>query len=124
MTYAQLTGKDNALLKTLRRLNRNPEKDSTGQIAIEGIRILEEAEKSGCEIEAAVIVEGFGKHSREKQLLARWRARGIRVFLVSEKLFSSVSAVRTPQGAMALGRAPKYILNEIQPEERILALCA
>jgi len=124
MTYARLTGKDNTLLKTLRGLNRNPEKDSGGQIAIEGVRVLEEAENSGCEIEAAVIAEGFGKEPREKNLLERWRARGIRVFLVSEKLFASISAVRAPQGAMALGRAPRFTLNEIQPKERILAICA
>jgi TrmH family RNA methyltransferase len=124
MTYARLTGKDNFLLKTLRRLSRNPEKDSCGQMAIEGVRVLEEAENCSCEIEAAIIAEGFGKDSREKNLLERWQARGIRVFLVSEKIFASISAVRTPQGAMALGRAPRYVLNEIQPKERILALCA
>ncbi|MCL2878511.1 MAG: hypothetical protein FWF13_07015, partial [Acidobacteria bacterium] len=102
MTYTRLTGKDNQLLKTLRKLSRNPEKDSGVQMAIEGVRVLEEAEKSGCMIEAAVIAEGFGKEPREKNLLERWRARGIRVFQLSEKLFASISAVRTPQGAMAL----------------------
>ena len=124
MTYARLTGKDNSLLKTLRKLNRNPEKVSGEQIAIEGVRLLEEAEKSNCEIEAAIIAEGFGKEPREKHLLERWRTRGIRVFIVSEKLFTSISAVRTPQGAMALGRAPRYVLTEIRTKERILALCA
>ena len=124
MTYARLTGKDNALLKTLRKLNRNPGKNSDEQMAIEGVRVLEEAENSRCKIEAAIITDGFGKEPREKQLLERWRARGISVFLINEKLFTSISAVRTPQGAMALGRAPRYLLNEIQPKEKILALCA
>ena len=124
MTYPRLTGKDNTLLKTLRKLNRNPGKNSEGQIAIEGVRVLEEAENSRCIVEAAVITESFGKEPREKQLLERWRARGIRVFLVSEKLFTSISAVRTPQGAMALGRTPRYFLNEIHPKERFLTLCA
>ena len=124
MTYIRLTGKDNPLLKTLRKLNRNPEKDAGGQMAIEGIRVLEEAEKSGCEIDAVVITDGFGNEPREKNLLERWRARGIRIFQVAEKLFASISAVRTPQGAMALVRAPQYTLDGIQLKERILILCA
>ena len=124
MTFQRLTGKDNTLLKTLRKLNRNPENDPGGQIAIEGIRVLEEAEKSGCAIEAAVIAEGFGKEHRENNLLDRWRTRGISVFQVSEKLFATISAVRAPQGAMALVRAPLRILEGIKVKERVLILCA
>jgi len=122
--YTQLTGKDNPLLKTLRKLNRNPEKCPGEQMAIEGVRVLEEAENAGCKVDAVVITEGFGNESREKKLLERWLARKIRVFQVSEKNFASISAVRTPQGAMALARAPRYSLNEIQPKERGLILCA
>ena len=124
MTYARLTGKDNPLLKTLRKLNRNPEKDSGGRMAIEGVRALEEAENSGCAIEAAVISDSFGKEPREKILLDRWRARGIRIFQVGEKLFASISAVRTPQGAMALVCAPLHSLGGIRHKEPALILCA
>ena len=125
MTYKRLTGKDNPLLKTLRKLNRNPEDDSGGgRMAIEGVRVLEEAENSGCAIEAAVIAEGFGKEPREVNLLERWHVRGIRVFQVGEKIFSSISAVRTPQGAMALVYAPRRVLGDIRLRERALILCA
>ena len=120
----RLTGKSNPLLKTLRKLKQNPEKDSGGRMAIEGVRVLEEAENSGCEIEAVVIADGFGEEPREKNLIERWRARGIRVFRVGENLFASVSAVKTPQGAMALVRAPQYTLSGIPPEKRALILCA
>jgi len=120
----RLTGKDNTLLKTLRKLNRNPEKDSGGRMAVEGIRVLEEAEKSGCETEAVVITEDFGKEPRENNLLERWSARGIRVFQVGEKLFASISAVRAPQGAMALLRAPRHALKDIIPKKCTLILCA
>ena len=121
----KLTGKDNPLLKTLRKLNRNPEKGSGGErMAVEGIRVLEEAENSGCEIDAVVIAEGFGQESREKNLIERWRARGIRVFEVGGNLFAAISAVRTPQGAMALARAPRHSLDDIQPKKRVLILCA
>ena len=92
-------------------------------MAIEGVRILEEAENSGCEIEAVVIADGFGKEPREKNLLDRWRTRGISVFQVGENLFASISAVRTPQGAAALGRVPQYSLSEIVRGERALILC-
>jgi TrmH family RNA methyltransferase len=124
MTYTRLTGKDNLLLKTLRKLSRNPEDDSGGRMAIEGVRILEEAENSSCAIEAVVITENFGKEPREKKLLDRWQTRGIRVFQVNENLFASISAVRTPQGAMALARTPRHILGEIKPKEPALILCA
>jgi len=122
--YTRLTGKDNPLLKTLRKLSRNSEKGGGGQIAIEGIRVLEEAEKSGCEIDAIVITEGFGGESRENNLLERCLSRGIRVFQVGEKLFASISAVRTPQGAIALVRSPRYALDAIQTGDNTLILCA
>ena len=124
MIYTRLTGKDNPLLKALRKLNRNPEKCDGEQMAIEGVRMLEEAENAGCEIDAIVITEGFGNETREIKLLERWRARRIRVFLVGEKTFTSITAVRTPQGAMALARAPRYVLDEIYLKERVLILCA
>jgi len=93
-------------------------------MALEGVRVLEEAENAGCEIDAVVITENFGNENRERKLLERWRARRIRVFLIGEKTFSSISAVRTPQGAMALAHTPVYVLDEIQYKERSLILCA
>ena len=120
----KLIGKSNPLLKMLRELNRTPENGSNGRIVIEGIRVLEEAEKAGCVIEFALITEDFGKWQRGKELLDRWLSREIRVFHVGETLFASISAVRTPQGAAAVVRAPRYSLDRIQLGEHAMVVCA
>jgi len=122
--YTRLTGKDNSLLKTLRKINRSPRNASGELMAIEGIRVLVEAEKAGCEIEAVVIADGFGKEPREINLIERWLSRGIRIFQVGENLFASISSVQSPQGAMALVHAPRYTLNLIGQKEDALILCA
>ena len=124
MTFKQLTARDNPLLKTIRRLVRNPEKSDADQMAVEGVRMLEEAENTGCDIDAVVISENFGAEPRERRLLDRWLARNLRIFQVNEEVFASISDVRTPQGAMALVRVTRYRLHQLRPNNSPLILCA
>ena len=124
MTFQQLTAKDNPLLKTIRKLVRHPEKSDTDLMAVEGVRMLEEVENAGCNIDAVVISENFGAEPRERRLLDRWLARDIRICRVNEEVFASVSDVRAPQGAMALVRMPQYLLHQLRPGNNPLILCA
>jgi len=120
MTFKQLTGKDNPLLKTIRKLSRH----SGEQMIAEGVRVLEEAEAAQCAIDAVVISESFGENEREQKLLRSWQSRSARIYRISAALFRSISAVETPQGAIALLRVPKYSLEMIAPENNALILCA
>jgi RNA methyltransferase, TrmH family len=124
MTVSHLTSKDNPLLKTIRLMISGSHRSPEHLVAAEGIRVLEEANKAGCEIETVVCSERFGSEAREKSLLDVWISKGIPIYKTGEKLFQSISSVQTPQGAIALVRTPKLSLNDIPPAPNALILCA
>jgi RNA methyltransferase, TrmH family len=102
MTVAQLTSRDNPLLKTIRLVSAGSKRAPENLVLAEGIRVLEEASKAGLPIEAAVCVETFGATERERNLLESWRLKKVRIYRASEKIFKTISSVQTPQGALAL----------------------
>jgi RNA methyltransferase, TrmH family len=124
MTVSPLTSKDNPLLKTIRLIVSGSRRAPVQLAAAEGIRVLEEVNRIGCEIKAVVVAEHFGSTAREKKLLASWLSRGIPTHTIGEKLFQSVSDVQTPQGAIALIKVPKRTLNDIVLTPHPLILCA
>jgi RNA methyltransferase, TrmH family len=124
MTITRLASKDNPLLKTIRLLMSGSRRSPEQFVAIEGIRILEEVSRAGCEIETVVCSEHFGSNAREKSLLDAWLLNNIPIYKTGEKLFQTLSDVRTHQGAIALVRAPKLSMNDITLVPNALVLCA
>ena len=112
------------MLKKIRRLasgSRRP----PGELAIaEGIRLLEEVNNAGREIEAVVFSDRFGSAERERNLLNVWLSREVPLFKVKENLFASVSSVQSPQGALALVRVPQLSLAEVRLASNPLILAA
>jgi TrmH family RNA methyltransferase len=124
MTFPELTSKDNPILKTIRGISTGSPKASELLVAIEGVRILEEAVLSGSKIETVVISEHFGKDSRERNLLDSWQSAKVRIYRIKESLFKSLSSVQTPQGAIALAQVPQKTLAEVVLGKNALILCA
>jgi RNA methyltransferase, TrmH family len=124
MTVSYLTGKNNPLLKTIRLMMSGSHRAPEQLVAAEGIRVLEEVNRAGCGIETVVCSEKFGVDVREKALLYEWLSKQIPICRTGEKLFQSISGVRTHQGAIALVRMPALSLNAIKPEPHALILCA
>jgi TrmH family RNA methyltransferase len=125
MIIPLLTSKNNALLKTFRLVASGARRAPKQLVLAEGIRVLEEVENAGCNVEAVVVSEDFGKEPREKDLLQRWQARNLHVCLTSPQLFRLISSVQTPQGAAALVRVPEYEFKSISlvPFPLILFTC-
>ena len=124
MTVSQLTSRDNPLLKTIRLVSSGSRRAPKQLVIAEGIRVLEEVENAGSEIEAVVFSADFGSTTRGKNLLEAWLAKRLRVHKVSGALFRSISTVDTPQGAIALVRVPELTLENIRPGDCALVLCA
>jgi RNA methyltransferase, TrmH family len=122
MTFHSLTSKDNPLLKTFRLVAACAPRAPKELVIAEGIRILEEVEQAGCDIESVIVSEDFGPAPREKDLLDRWRARRLHVCQTEGSLFQSISTVRTPQGAIALVRVPDQELHSFAPGPNPLIL--
>jgi TrmH family RNA methyltransferase len=124
MAFPELTSKDNPILKTIRRISAGSPKSSQPLLAIEGVRMLEEASLSGCRMEAIVLAEHFGIDSREQFLIDSWRASQIPIYRIKESLFKTLSKVETPQGAIALVHVPPKSLSEFVLKKHPLILCA
>jgi RNA methyltransferase, TrmH family len=124
MSVSQLTSKDNALLKTIRLIASGSKNAPEDMVVAEGIRVLEEANASGCSIDAVVFSKNFGSDARGQDLLDEWNSRGIRLFQIPENLFKSISSVQTPQGALALVRVPRQSFAELSFPAESLILCA
>ncbi len=125
MQVSRLTSKQNPLLKRIRLLASGSKRSSQDLVLAEGVRVLEEVINADRPIEAVVMSEGFGAQARERRLLNAWRAKKVPVFEVSERLFSSVSCVQSPQGALALVHVPPPALDDaaIGSDALILTAC-
>jgi RNA methyltransferase, TrmH family len=124
MPISFISSKDNPLLKTIRLMMSGSRRSPERLVIAEGIRVLEEANGAGCEIETVVCSEFFGSDVREKCLRDAWLSKQIPIYRIGEKLFQSISGVQTPQGAIALVRAPKLLLEDTTPAPNALILCA
>ncbi len=124
MTITRLTSKANPLLKIIRTVLAGSRNAPKQLAAVEGIRVLKEIERWPGRIDSVVISEHFGSAAGEKDLLDAWQSSGARIYRVGEKLFESLSALRSPQGALALVRMPEYSLHKIAMPENPLVVYA
>lgn len=97
------------LLKRLRRALSHGELTPDGYCAIEGPRLVAEALHSGLEVKALVAARSA------EPVLERFEAAGngrVRSYLISDRVFRSLSQTETPQGIAALVRLPESRLEE------------
>jgi TrmH family RNA methyltransferase len=99
----KITSRDNSLLRRARSVRDG----KIGQsIFVEGLRLCEEALRSGLKIEAVIYSEEIARKERASQLIAELGSRSEAVVSVSEKLLDSISYTRTPQGIVLLAARP------------------
>ena len=124
MPIARLTSRTNPVLKMMRAVISRNRRAPADLIPAEGVRILEEATRSNCSIEMAIISESFGENPREDELLRTWATRNTKIYRTTESLLNSLSEVRTPQGAIALVRVSQAHLEQQASSRPPLILCA
>src|SRR5579864_6277623 len=105
-----VTGRHNALIKEVRRAFARDELTPEGGCAVEGVRIVEEAIRSGLHLRA-VLVSQSGQ-TRAARLLPQLAAQ-VETLLLPDKLFTSVVPSETPQGVAALVRMKSYTLQDL-----------
>src|SRR5260221_6453712 len=94
----------NQRLKEVRRAVTRGSATPSGLLVAEGFHLLEEALRSGCEIEA-VLVSEFALHDLGE--------RGARTIVLKDALFRSIASTETTQGVIALVRPPRSTLDQI-----------
>ena len=118
-----LSSRNHPLARQVRLVASGARRAPADLVLAEGLRVLEEATRSGYPIEAVLYSEPFGGAERERRLLNAWRSRGVRVHRAGGALVDALSPVAAPQGGLALVRVPRLAP---EPTERVplrLAVC-
>jgi TrmH family RNA methyltransferase len=99
----KITSRDNSLLRHARAVRDGKISES---IFVEGLRLCEEAVRSGLKIEAAIYSEQLARKDRAAELMRELESVAAKAASVSEKLLESISYTKTPQGIVVLASRP------------------
>ena len=106
----RIEGRHNALVKELRQAFSRGEPASSGDCAVEGFRIVEEALRSGLKFRAVFFSQSA--EPRAARLLPQIGSH-IETLLLPDKLFASAVPSQSPQGVAALVRFKSFSLDDI-----------
>lgn len=106
----RIEGRHNALLKELRQAFAHGERTAEGDCAIEGVRIVEEAIRSGLRFRALFFRESAQSHA--ERILPQIGAH-VETLLVADCLFDGAVPSETPQGIAALVRLKEFSLDDM-----------
>jgi TrmH family RNA methyltransferase len=106
----RIEGRHNPLVKQLRQAFSRAEPTEEGDCAIDGLRIIEEAIRSGLRFRAVFFRESA--QDRAERLLPQVRAH-VEALLLPDKLFDSVVPSESPQGVAALVRLKEFSLDDV-----------
>jgi TrmH family RNA methyltransferase len=112
----RIEGRHNPLVKHLRQAFSRAELTEGGDCAIEGLRILEEAIRSGLRFSAVFFRESA--QDRAERLLPQIGAQ-VETLLLPDKLFDSLVPSESPQGVAALVRLKEFSLDDVVEKERL-----
>jgi RNA methyltransferase, TrmH family len=112
----RIEGRHNPLVKQLRQAFSRAELTETGDCAIEGLRILEEAIRSGLRFRAVFFRESA--RDRADRLLPQLGSQ-VETLLLPDNLFDSLVPSDSPQGVAALVRLKEFSLDDVIEQERL-----
>jgi TrmH family RNA methyltransferase len=99
-----ITSRDNSLLRLARSVRDGKTQEF---IFVEGLRLCEEALRSGLSIESVIVSDELAPKEKAAPLIEKLTAASKRTAFVSEKLLESVSYTKTPQGIVLLAERPE-----------------
>ena len=106
----RIEGRHNPLIKQLRQAFGRAEPTENGDCAIEGVRIMEEAIRSGLRFSSVFFRESA--QDRAERLLPQIGAQ-VETLLLPDKLFDSLVPSESPQGVAGLVRLNEFSLDDI-----------
>jgi TrmH family RNA methyltransferase len=106
----RIEGRHNSLVKELRQAFSRGELTDSGECAIEGFRVIEEAIRSGLRFRALFVSESG--QARAARVLPQIGSH-VETVLIPDKLFTSAVPTDTPQGIAALVHLKTYSLDDL-----------
>jgi len=114
-----LTSRDNKWLKEFRVALRGGVPTDGGAVGVEGLRLVEEALRSGSRIEAVLFSESGAKHRDSLAPMISRRQMAFPVLRTTDRLFEGIADTEHPQGVAALVVPRKYEVTDVmaRPED-------
>jgi TrmH family RNA methyltransferase len=106
----RIEGRHNALVKELRQAFARAERTEDGSCAVEGLRLVEEAIRSGLRFRAVFFKESA--QNMAERLLPQIGAN-VDTLLLPDSLFDSTVPSETPQGVAALVRVKEFSVADV-----------
>src|SRR5215467_239463 len=106
----RIEGRHNALVKELRQAFSRAERTESGDCAIEGVRIVEEAIRSGLRFRAVLFKESA--QNLAERLLPQIGSH-VETLLLPDNVFDGAVPSETPQGVAALVRLHEFSLDDV-----------
>jgi TrmH family RNA methyltransferase len=101
-TSAAITSRDNRWLKEFRLALKGGLPTESGFVGVEGVRLVEEALRSACPIEAVLFSESGDRHHERLAPLIDRPEIAIPILRTTDRLFEGVADTEHPQGVAAL----------------------
>jgi len=99
---ALLTSRDNRWLKEFRLALRGGLPTESGFVGVEGVRLVEEALRSGCPIQAVLFSESGQRHNKRLAPLIDRPEMAFPALRTTDRLFEGLADTEHPQGVAAL----------------------
>ncbi len=96
-----ITSKDNEIIKSVKKLKEKKYRDENKEFIVEGIKLIQEAIEENAKIKMIIVCEECMKEECIEQKLLYQIAKYDCIY-VSEKVFSTITDVKTPQGMLAV----------------------
>jgi RNA methyltransferase, TrmH family len=105
----RVESRQNARVKELRAGLSRGMRTAHNRIAIEGLHLVQEAVKSGLNLDTVFLQEG------NEELLQRFPSGDAEVLILTEDVFLSAAMTEHPQGVAALVEAPQFTVHAMFP---------
>jgi RNA methyltransferase, TrmH family len=110
---ATITSRDNRWLKEFRLALRGGLPTESGFVGVEGVRLVEEALRSGCPIEAVLFSETGQRHHERLAPLIEPPEMAFPVLRSTDRLFEGIADTEHPQGVAALVKPRTATLDNL-----------
>ncbi len=108
-----ITSRDNRWLKEFRLALRGGLATETGAVGVEGVRLVEEALRSGCPVDAVLFSESGERHHERLAPVIDRPEIAIPILRTTDRLFEGVADTEHPQGVAALVRPRPATFDEL-----------
>ena len=110
---ALLTSRDNRWLKEFRMALRGGLPTESGFVGVEGVRLVEEALRSGCPIHAVLFSESGRRHQDRLGSLIDRSEMAFPTLRTTDRLFEGLADTEHPQGVAALVKPRETSFDEL-----------